>query len=482
MSGKNKQLKIHSVKYNVVMNMILTSSSFIFPLVTVPYVSRVLSTTGNGLIAFAQSTTNYFGLFAVMGMSAYGIREVAKVRDNRSALSKLVRELLVILLVTSTVSYTAFLIAIVTVPKLRENMVLMLVFGFTIWLTAFGVEWFFQGVEQYDYITIRNIAVKLIGIVLMLLFVHQFSDYLVYGVIVVLSSYGSNIINILRLRNLVDLRSRERLEIRKHIKPLTSFAVSSISSGMYVQIDIVLTGFLMNASMVGLYQLATKIKSLAYAAVSSVGNVMLPRLSYYRGKNSVDEYNKLLSKNFNFMFIAGMAIIGWMVLCGKPIILIIAGSDFVGAQYALACIAPTILFAAGNATLTQCLITQGKERSYALISLLGLVLAFTFNMMLIPLLGIVGAALSNVLCEMVTFIFRAYMVRDTMRQILPSLDYWKTILAFAIAAVVAYATSACVSSMGAVVKFLVFSVVFGGLYAFALIILKERFVQSMLKR
>ena len=464
------------------MNMILTSSSFIFPLITVPYVSRVLSTSGNGLIAFAQSTTNYFGLFAVMGMSAYGIREVAKVRDDGAALSKLVRELLVILLTTSTISYAAFLIAIFTIPKLRENTVLMLVFGFTIWLTAFGVEWFFQGVEQYDYITIRNIAVKLTGIVLMFVLVHEVSDYIVYGVIVVVSSYGSNVINILRLRKLVDLRQHERIEIKRHFKPLISFAISSISSGMYVQIDIVLTGFMMSTSMVGLYQLATKIKSLAYAVVTSVGNVMLPRLSYYRGKDDIDEYNTLISKNFNFMFIAGMAIIGWMVFCGRPIILIIAGTDFIGAQYALACIAPTILFAAGNATLTQCLITQGKERAYALVSLLGLVFAFFFNMTLIPLLGIVGAALSNVLCEMVTFMFRAYMVRNTMKQILPALDYWKTILAFAVAACAACAIAKFTLPMGVVVEFLAFSVTFGGLYAGMLIILKERFIQSMLRR
>lgn len=159
------------------MNMILTTSSFIFPLITVPYVSRVIGPDGMGAISWAQTFVSYFSLVAVLGINTYGIREVAKVRNDREKLSVVTQELITILIISTTIAYAAFLVTIFTLPKAREDKPLMLIFSISIWMTSCGINWFYQGIEQYGYITTRNILVKLIGLILIFIFVHQSSDY-----------------------------------------------------------------------------------------------------------------------------------------------------------------------------------------------------------------------------------------------------------------------------------------------------------------
>lgn len=153
--------RIRSVKFNVLMNMILTSSSLLFPLITVPYVSRVLSTYGTGAVAFAQSVVTYFSLVALLGISSYGVKACAQVRDDAAELSQTVKELLIILTCSTTLVFAVYLLCIFLVPKMYVQKELFLLFGVALWLASFGVEWLYQALEQYEYITIRNVAIKL---------------------------------------------------------------------------------------------------------------------------------------------------------------------------------------------------------------------------------------------------------------------------------------------------------------------------------
>ena len=183
-------VRIRSVKFNVLMNMIVTTSSVIFPLITVPYVSRVLSTGGTGHVAFAQSVASYFSLVALLGVTYYGVRVCARVRDDRAELSRTVLELLVILACSTTMVFAVYLACLFTVPKMNAQFGLFALFGLAIWLSSFGVEWFYQALEQYEYITVRSVCFKLLALVLMFAFVRQRGDYAIYGLIVVVAGYG----------------------------------------------------------------------------------------------------------------------------------------------------------------------------------------------------------------------------------------------------------------------------------------------------
>ena len=185
-----------SLKLNIAMNMILTISSFVFPLITFPYVSRVLGPESLGKVSWAASVIAYFNLFAQLGIPTYGIRACAEVRDDRTELSRTVREILFINLIMTAASYILLALGIFMIPKLRAEKTLFVIVGSTIILSAAGMEWMYRGLEQYTYITLRSLLFKLISVAAMFLLVHAPEDYVVYGAVTVLAASASNLCNL----------------------------------------------------------------------------------------------------------------------------------------------------------------------------------------------------------------------------------------------------------------------------------------------
>ncbi len=169
----SKKAKIHSVKYNFIMNFLLTATNFIFPLISFPYVSRILQASGNGKVNFAVSVANYFLMMASLGIPTYGIRACARVRDNRDELSKTVQELLIINSISTALVTITYLLCVFMVPRFSQDKTLFFIEGVNIILNMFGVNWFYQALEQYDYITARSIFFKFVSVALMLLLVRQ---------------------------------------------------------------------------------------------------------------------------------------------------------------------------------------------------------------------------------------------------------------------------------------------------------------------
>ena len=198
--------KSHSVKYNFIMNFILTATQFIFPLITFPYVSRILQAAGNGKVSFASSVAHYFMMVASLGIPTYGVRACAKVRDDKEELTKTVQELFIINSIVTVLVTVTYAICIFAVPRFTEEKALFLIFGINVVLNMFGMNWVYQALEQYDYITFRSIAFKVLSIVLMFVFVHQQGDYKVYAAITVFAAVGSYVLNFVRLRKIINFR------------------------------------------------------------------------------------------------------------------------------------------------------------------------------------------------------------------------------------------------------------------------------------
>lgn len=427
--GNKLKPKIRSVKFNVLMNMILTSSQMIFPLITLPYVSRVLSTYGTGAVAFAQSVLSYFSLAALLGIQTYGVKACAAVRDNPHELSRTVRELLRIILISTSCVFLLYNIAIFLIPRFSENRILFFTFGLGLWLASFGVEWFYQAIEQYGYITVRNIIFKIIGLILMFLFVNTKDDYYIYGVIVLFSGYGMNVLNIIRLRKFIDYNKNVKLRIMPHLKRMIWYLIASTSSGMYIQTDMLLLGFLNSTHVVGLYQLVYKIKNVLVQAVNSVGNVMLPRMTYYKSNNGIQEVSNLIAKNFNFVGVIFTSIFGISFLCSEDIVLILGGRDFAESALPLILVTPAVFFSASNIILGNILITDSRENEWAIINFIGLIISYIYAAILISQFGIIGAAITNSLTEFTVFIMRSIRSKKYLINILPRIDFHKIIFA-----------------------------------------------------
>ena len=198
--------KKKSIKLNFVMNALLNMSSFIFPLITFPYVSRILLPEGTGRVNFATSFIAYFTMFAQLGIPTYGIRACATVRDNKKALSKTAHELLFINIVMSIISYVFLFVALFTVPKLREDRFLYIIVSSTIFLSAIGMEWLYKALEQYTYITIRSLIFKVIALIGMFMLVKTKSDYVIYGGITIFAASASNICNFINAHKYISFK------------------------------------------------------------------------------------------------------------------------------------------------------------------------------------------------------------------------------------------------------------------------------------
>jgi O-antigen/teichoic acid export membrane protein len=433
-----------------------------------------------GAVAFAQSTTSYFSLVALLGITNYGVKVCAQVRNDRSALSKTVKELIVILLVSTTLVFIVFVMCLFFVPQFSSERLLFLCFGLSIWLSSFGVEWFYQALEQYGYITVRNLCFKLISLILMFVFIKHQGDYVLYGLIIVFAGYGSNVLNILRLGKLIDFHDKQRLNIKRHFKPMRWYVIASVCSGMYIQVDIVLLGFLGTQSMVGLYQLVSKIKTVLVSVVNSVGNVMLPRLSYYQASDKKGEAGQLIAKNINFVLVLGGMIIPLLAICSRPIVLIMGGPNYVASARPLSIVGFAAVFSAMNIVLGNYLISRNAEKQWALVNLAGLILAIISNLLLIPLLGIVGAALSITICEGCMLIMRGYICRNFLKLIIRQIDFWQVVVSSLCASAIVSVFLHFLSVHNIFVFIVASTAIFMVIYGIALVVTRERFVNSVL--
>ncbi len=482
-SAPVKEPKIHSIRYNALMNALLSSSSILFPLISVPYVSRVLSTYGLGAVAFAQSVVGYFSIVALFGVNTYGVRECAKVRDDPRQLSCVVKELMIVMLLTTSIVFVAYIGALLVVPRFQEEPMLYLMFGIALWLTSFGAEWFFQAIEQYDYITVRSVITKIIGLVLMFAFIRSSDDYVLYGWIIILTGYGSNIINIVRLRKLCDLSIKQELHPLRHIKPMAWFALASSASSMYTQTDIILLGFLATTSGVGIYQLVSKIESLLKTIVNSLGNVLLPRMSYYSTNDREDELANLMAVTINFIAVLGTLVVVLCTIGAREIVGILGGDKFFDAAYPLIANGPAVFFAAVNIPLGSYMIAKSGEKAWARANTISLAASYVIGIPLVSILGLTGAGLTISATEGISLILRRRECSDLFVSIQGKTDVTKSILLGVISGVAVWAASLFIpADTPLMVSLVVKGIVFCLLYTALLVAFHESITESLVRK
>ena len=328
-------IKTKSVRYNFFMNFILTASGFIFPLLTFPYISRVLLVEGIGKVDFVTSVSNYFLMVASLGIPTYGIRACAQVRDDKEKLSKTVHEILIINSVTTALVVLTYIICILTVPRFAEDKVLFYINAIGVLLNMFGVNWFYQAIEKYDYITWRTIIFKALSLVFMFLLVHNSEDYIIYGAITVFALVGSNLLNFFKLRSYISFKKQEKYEFKKHLKPVFILFAQSLAISVYTNLDIIMLGFVKGDYDVGLYSAASRFKGLLVSLVTSLGNVLLPRMSHYAKHKMHKEFQSTSIMAINFTLLLSIPLAVFFIFSSSDCLLILSGSEFLGATLAM---------------------------------------------------------------------------------------------------------------------------------------------------
>ena len=473
-------MKIHSVKYNFIMNAILTVAGIIFPLITFPYISRVLLVEGSGKVAFATSVVTYFTMFASLGIPTYGVRACAIVRDNKEKLSKTVQELLIISGGTTLLTYIVFGISLFVIPEFAQERTLLLIVGLGIGLNTIGVQWLYNALEQYSYITTCSILFKVIGMILMFLLVKESSDYQIYGGVYVIASFGSYVLNFICLRKFVTFQKTGTYQFKQHLKHIMVFFAMSAGASIYLNLDVVMLRFLQSNEAVGYYNAGIKVKTVLVTCVTSLGTVLLPRLSYYIETADKKAFQLMVGKAFRFVFVAASAVTVYFSIFARESILLLSGEAFLPAVGPMMILMPTVLLIGlSNVTGIQILTPNGREREVMYSIWGGAILDFVLNLIVIPKFSANGAALSTLLAEGMVLLLQCWFLRDVLWSYIRQVQCWKIVIALAVASVMTIPVKIWFDS-GVFVTLLVSAIVFFGGYAVVLLLLKEPFVSEIL--
>lgn len=396
-----------SLKKNYLYNLIITVSSMIFPLITFPYAARILMADGIGQVNFFSSIISYISLFTCLGIPLYAVREIAKVRDDLNILVKTTTEILLLHLCLTFLGYVVVCIIAFCVDKVSVDIPLFLLLSTSLLFTALGCEWFYQGMEDFKYITIRALFVRCFFVILLFLLVHTKEDIYWYAFCSVIGTVGSNLYNFIRLRKYVNFQilKFKELNIRRHIHPTLKIFALNIVISIYVNLDTVMLGFLSTNYAVGYYTGATKLTKILLGIASSLQTTMIPRCSYLVNSDSLDEFYKIVQKTFDFVLAITIPISIILAMTAPAIINIFCGPSYEPAIVTLEILAPIIfLISMSGIPCFQILYPMRKENIAIMSTATGAIVNFTLNIILIPMFQDKGAATATLIAETIVTI------------------------------------------------------------------------------
>ena len=397
-----------SIKNNFLLNLSTTITGLLFPLITFPYASRILMADGIGQVQFFQSIIDYVSLCTALGIPLYAVREIARIRDNKELRSRTTIEILLLHAILTLVGYIVVFILAKTVAKIEIDASLFFLLSTTLFFNTIGVAWFYQAIEDFKYITLRSLFVRILSLVALFIFVKTKQDLFYYAGILVIGTVGNNIFNFFRLRKYIKLSKGEfkRLNLLRHLIPALKIFILNLVISIYVNLDSVMLGFLKNEESVGYYAAATRLTKAILGIVSSLGAVLLPRFSNMITNGQKEEFQLLANKAASFTIALSLPMSVGLIFMAAPIIHIFCGNGFEPSILTLKLVAPIVLFIGLSGIIgMQILYPQGREKYVIISTMVGACINLLINYLLIPQYGQYGAALGTVIAEfMVTVI------------------------------------------------------------------------------
>lgn len=317
-----------SIKVNSILNVIKTISSIIFPLITFPYISRVLQPENVGKVNFGSSFVSYFSLIASLGIATYAIRECSAVRGDKKKLGEKASQIYSINVSTTIVAYVLLGLSLIFFRKLDSYRTLIIIQSTAILFTTWGADWLNSAMEDFKFITIRSIAFQFISLILMFILVHRPEDYLKYAAITVLSSCGANITNILYRSKYCTVRFTKDMHWREHFTPILLLFVMILAQNIFSNADTTMLGLMKGDFEVGIYSTAIKMKNIIVQVVASLCWVVMPRMSYYFAEGDWNKINTMLKKVLSVMVTIGFPCVAGCVVLSSEIIQIVAGQQY----------------------------------------------------------------------------------------------------------------------------------------------------------
>lgn len=417
-----------SLAKNSFFNVLYRVINMLFPLVTAMYVSHILLAKGIGKVSAAQNVVQYFVLLAPLGLTNYGTREIAKIRNNKELTNRLFTELFIINFCSTLICSVAYYSMIILNDFFYTERSLYLISGLPILFNFINVEWFYEGNEEYVYIALRNIFVKIVSVITIILFVRSANDYLIYALIYTLGIAGNYIFNIVNLIKRGIHFDISNLSFLRHLAPIFILLCSNVAVELYTLLDTTMLNIMCSNEIVGYYTNSIKIVKMIVSLIAAIGGVLLPRLSYYRSQRQYAECDRLISSITKVMLFFTIPCGIGIFLVADKLVLLMFGASFLPAVMTVK-IGSLIIYVLGFSNLfgTQVLLTYNQEKKLLICTCVGAFSNIIMNSFMIPRYQQNGAIIASVISESIVTCMTILFAKNYVK-INVTVNYWLKVI------------------------------------------------------
>lgn len=402
---------------NYILSVANTVMMLLFPIITFPYVSRILGPTNLGIVNFSQSYGYYFTHIASFGINSYAIREVSKVRNDKKKVEKISNEIFNLNLFFSLLSTILYFCGVVFVQNFRDNLAVFAIYSIVILTNFLTLDWLLQSFDDYFFSTIRNLIIRILSVVAVFVLVKREEDLIMYMVITCVTEMGTKVSTLFYSRNnYARLRISVRfLNFKDHIKPMFTLFTFRLVNGISSNLDKLMIGFMMVYANVGIYSAGVKFVLMLSPIVETVGIVLFPKINISAGL-SLEEYKKNLKVNYDMILLMGIPMAVGMFLISGRLIPLFAGEQFTDAVMVSRIMSAIILLGPiGDMLGSKTLLVFKKDKWLLYCSTIVALSNIILNTIFIPIWGINGAAVASILSTLVAVLSRYYYSRKIIK-------------------------------------------------------------------
>lgn len=480
--------KADSIFKNQLFNFSMQILNIIFPLIAIPYTTRLFGPDVLGEINFANSIVQYFMIAAIAGIPIYATREIARHRDDNEALRKVFKEITILQAIFTAISLLAYIILIFSIKTLRSNIYIYLFLGIQIFSNAFNYVWFIQGIEKYRYAAIATFISKFINVILIFTLLKKREDYYTYAFIIgvtVLINVFINMTTSLKLLKNFKVTSEVEINIdnlKIHVYSILVFFLSDVAVKVYTAMDQTMLGILDSKESVGYYSMSIKLVKVLLSFVTSIAVVMIPRISNSIKNNKMDDVKRYIGMSTNLVYLIAIPAIFGILAIGEEVIIVYLGEQFLQSIEIFKIVSLNlIIIGLSNVFGMQVMIPYGKEKKFTIILSSAAIVNFIINLMLIPKYSYFGATYATLVAELLVTVWMYLEVRKLVGDIPQVFRPWKMLIpSIVFYLVIKFGVKLFVTSD--VLTILVSIPIAGIIYGIGLLLMKETITMNLVHK
>ncbi len=403
----------NNIKKNYIYNLIYQIFKIIIPIISTPYLARTMGAEAIGIYGYTLSITTGFIILGSLGMATYAQREIAYVQDDITKRTKIFYEIIILKLITLGISTIIYWFAF---AKQGEYSIYYKILVIELIANCIDISWFFQGMEEFKKIITRNVVIKVVTLILIFIFIKTPDDLWKYILIYVLSTFFANFILWIYLPKYIKKDSFKDINLKQHIKPIIILFIPQIATQIYSVLDKAMIGYLVpDIREVGYYEQAQKIINILLTVITSLGIVMLPRISKIYAEGKKENIQQYIEKSFNFLFFIGMPMIFGIIAVSDSFVPIFFGNGYEKVEILINIMSCIILFMGiSNILGTQYLLPTKKQKEYTISVFAGAIINVITNFMLIRKYQSIGATIATVIAELIVAVVQLYFARNVI--------------------------------------------------------------------